>query len=200
MKKFKKNQVHELYNNEKLKIQKLLNSIQIEKLKNFQKLINFSIKAIKNKKKIIFYGNGGSASDAQHLAAEFVVKYNKERIALPAISLATDTSIITATGNDFTFKKIFSRQIEAIGNKGDIAIAITTSGNSENLIEAAKIANKKNIRTFCFSGKNGGKLKKFTKYPIIIPSNKTSVTQVLEIMIGQIFCEIVENEFYKKKN
>ena len=192
--------INSIINSELEKVSKILKEIKLTKNKNFLKLCSMSIKAIKNKKKIIFYGNGGSASDAQHLAAEFVVKYNKERIALPAISLATDTSIITATGNDFTFKKIFSRQIEAIGNKGDIAIAITTSGNSENLIEAAKIANKKNIRTFCFSGKNGGKLKKFTKYPIIIPSNKTSVTQVLEIMIGQIFCEIVENEFYKKKN
>lgn len=192
--------INSIINSELEKVSQILKEIKLTKNKNFLKLCSMSIKAIKNKKKIIFYGNGGSASDAQHLAAEFVVKYNKERIALPAISLATDTSIITATGNDFTFKKIFSRQIEAIGNKGDIAIAITTSGNSENLIEAAKIANKKNIRTFCFSGKNGGKLKKFTKYPIIIPSNKTSVTQVLEIMIGQIFCEIVENEFYKKKN
>lgn len=192
--------INSIINSELEKVSKILKEIKLTKNKNFLKLCSMSIKAIKNKKKIIFYGNGGSASDAQHLAAEFVVKYNKERIALPAISLATDTSIITATGNDFTFKKIFSRQIEAIGNKGDIAIAITTSGNSENLIEAAKIANKKNIRTFCFSGKNGGKLKKFTKYPIIIPSNKTSVTQVLEIMIGQIFCEVVENEFYKKKN
>ena len=192
--------INSIINSELEKVSKILKEIKLTKNKNFLKLCSMSIKAIKNKKKIIFYGNGGSASDAQHLAAEFVVKYNKERIALPAISLATDTSIITATGNDFTFKKIFSRQIEAIGNKGDIAIAITTSGNSENLIEAAKIANKKNIITFCFSGKNGGKLKKFTKYPIIIPSNKTSVTQVLEIMIGQIFCEIVENEFYKKKN
>ena len=189
-----------IINNEVEKINKVLKDINLTKNKNFLKLCSMSIKAIKSNKKIIFYGNGGSASDAQHLAAEFVVKYDKKRVALPAISLATDTSIITATGNDFAFKNIFSRQIEAIGNNGDIAIAITTSGNSENLIEAAKIANKKKIKTFCFSGKNGGKLKKYTKYPIIIPSNKTSVTQVIEIMIGQIFCEVVENEFYKKKN
>tara|TARA_B100001564_G_scaffold298446_1_gene264555 strand:+ start:2382 stop:2975 length:594 start_codon:yes stop_codon:yes gene_type:complete len=192
--------INSIINNEVEKISKVLKDIKLIKNKNFLKLCSMSIKAIKSKKKIIFYGNGGSASDAQHLAAEFVVKYDKKRIALPAISLATDTSIITAAGNDFAFKNIFSRQIEAIGNKGDIAIAISTSGNSENLIEAAKTANKKNIKTFCFSGKYGGRLKKFTKYPIIIPSNKTSVTQVIEIMIGQIFCEIVENEFYKKKS
>ena len=162
---------------------------------NFEILCKQSIKAINNNRKIIFFGNGGSASDAQHLATEFVVKYSKKRSALPAISLATDTSILTAIGNDFAFKNIFSRQIEAIGEKGDIAIAITTSGNSINLIEAIKAANKKKITTFCFSGNLGGKLKKYVKYPIIIPSKKTSAIQVIEIMIGQIFCEIVEKKF-----
>lgn len=181
------------------KIKDILNNFNLIENENFLKLCKYSIKSIKNNKKIIFFGNGGSAADAQHLATEFVVKYAKKRIALPAISLATDTSILTAVGNDFSFKNIFSRQIEAIGNKGDVAIAITTSGNSENLIQATKIANKKNITTFCFSGNNGGKLKKYTKYPILIPSNKASVTQVIEIMIGQIFCEIVEYEFYKQK-
>tara|TARA_Y100000591_G_C21805845_1_gene684832 strand:+ start:1092 stop:1688 length:597 start_codon:yes stop_codon:yes gene_type:complete len=179
-------------------IKKVLENFDIIKDKNFNKLCEYSIKAIKKNNKIIFFGNGGSAADAQHLATEFVVKYNKKRIALPAISLTTDTSILTAVSNDFSFKNVFSRQIEALGNKGDIAVAITTSGNSQNLIEATKIANKKKIVTFCFSGNKGGKLKKYTKFPIIIPSNKTSVTQVIEIMIGQMLCEIVENEFTKK--
>ena len=135
--------INSIINNEVEKISKVLKDIKLIKNKNFLKLCSMSIKAIKSNKKIIFYGNGGSASDAQHLAAEFVVKYDKKRIALPAISLATDTSIITATGNDYAFKNIFSKQIEAIGNKGEIAIEITTSGKSENLIEAAKTANKK---------------------------------------------------------
>ncbi len=129
------------------------------------------------------------------MAAELVCKYKKIRKAIPAISLTTDTSVLTSIGNDINFKFIFSRQIEAIGNKGDIAIAITTSGNSLNLIEAIKAAKKKKILTFCFSGNKGGKLKKFVDYPILIPSKITSQIQVAEILIGQIFCEYLENSF-----
>jgi D-sedoheptulose 7-phosphate isomerase len=176
------------------KIEKTLIKIKKDYIKNFDKLCFECLKTIKKKNKIIFYGNGGSASDAQHLAAELVVRYKKRmRNAIGAISLATDTSIITATGNDFDFKYIFSRQIEAIAKKGDLAIAITTSGNSKNLIEAAKTLNKMKIKSFCFSGNKGGKLKKYIKYPIIIPSSNTSEIQVAEIMIGQILCEFLEN-------
>lgn len=160
---------------------------------NFVKLCKESIKALKNGKKIIFFGNGGSAADCQHLAAELVGKYKKKRKALGAIALTTDTSILTSIGNDYNFSEIFSRQIEAIGKRGDIAIAITTSGNSKNLIAATKVANKKGLITFCFSGNKGGILKKSSNYSIIIPSNITSITQVAEIALGQIFCEIIEN-------
>ena len=186
-------------NNEINNVIKILNNIKVKKNKNFEILIKKSIEAIKNKKKIIFYGNGGSASVAQHLETELTVKYKKKRHALPAISLATDNSTITAIGNDFGFENIFSRQLEAIGVKGDVAIAITTSGNSKNLIKAANVANKKGIYTFCFSGNGGGKLKKNTKFPIIIPSKNTSQIQVVEILIGQVYCEILEN-FFAKSN
>ena len=176
-------------------IEFLLLKTKSSNLKNFNKLCLKSLFAIKNKKKIIFFGNGGSASDAQHLAAELVVKYRRKRKALPAISLSTDSSVITSVANDFDFKYIFSRQIEAIGNKGDIAIAITTSGNSNNLVEGIKMANKKKLITFCFSGNEGGKIKKFAKYPILIPSKITSQIQVIEILIGQVFCEYLELNF-----
>ena len=124
---------------------------------NFSKLYEYSINALKNKKNN-FYGNGGSASDSQHLATELVVRYKKNRRAIPAIALTADNSAITAISNDFNFKFIFSRQIEALGHRGDIAIALTTSGNSQNLIEAASYV-KKGIITFCFSGNKGGNLK-----------------------------------------
>ena len=173
----------------------LLSKFRKIEINNFSKLCFMSLNAVKKRKKIIFFGNGGSASDAQHLAAEMVVKFKKKRKAIPAISLSTDTSILTAIGNDFNFKYIFSRQIEAIGNRGDIAIAISTSGNSNNLIEGIKVANKKKIHTFCFSGNNGGKLKKFANHSIIIPSKITSQIQVLEILVGQVLCEFLENNF-----
>jgi D-sedoheptulose 7-phosphate isomerase len=171
----------------------LLHRIYNKTPNNFNTLCFKALRAIKSGKKIIFFGNGGSASDAQHLAAELVCKYKKKRKAIAAVSLSTDTSVITSIGNDLDFKFIFSRQIEAIGNPGDIVIAITTSGNSNNLVEAIKAANKKKLITFCLSGNNGGKLKKYVRFPILIPSSVTSQTQVLEILIGQIFCEFLEN-------
>ena len=179
------------------KLLKTLRNSNLSTIKNFDKLCQLSINAIKKNKKIIFFGNGGSAADAQHLATELTVKYKKKRKALPAISLATDTSALTAIGNDFNFKYVFSRQIEAIGNPGDIAIAITTSGNSKNIIEGIRTANKKKIITFCFSGNKGGKIKKIVRFPIILPSKDTSITQILEILIGQVYCENIEEYFSK---
>ena len=188
-----KKKLNNLIRKEFFEIRSLLNYRKFINNKNFIKLIDETIDTIQNGGKIFFYGNGGSASDAQHLAAELVVKYKRKRKAIPAIALSTDTSILTATANDFSFNKVFSRQIEALGKENDISLAITTSENSKNLIEAAKIAKKKRMKTFCFSGNKGGKLKKFIKYPIIINSNNTSVIQVIEITLGQIFCNIIEN-------
>lgn len=193
-----KKKIYSSIKKETSEIIKCFNQSDIITNKNFYHLCARATESIKKGGKIIFYGNGGSAADAQHLATELVVRYKKKRPSLPAISLVTDTSIITATANDINFDSIFSRQIEGIGNPGDISIAITTSGNSKNLIKAAKICKKKHIETFCFSGNKGGKLKKYVDYPIIINSNKTSVIQVMEISIGQIFCEILENYFYEK--
>ena len=182
-----------ILNNEISQVMLLLEKLKVKDLKNFELLCLSSLDKLKKGKKIIFIGNGGSASDAQHLAAELVCKYKKKRKALAAIALTTDTSILTSIGNDLNFKYIFSRQIEAIGNKGDVLIAITTSGNSLNLIEAVKSANKKKLLTFCFSGNNGGKIKSFVNYPILIPSKITSQIRVAEILIGQSFCEFLEN-------
>jgi D-sedoheptulose 7-phosphate isomerase len=165
--------------------------------KNFFILCKESIRAISKGKKIIFFGNGGSAADSQHLATELTVRFKKNRKALPSIALTTDTSALTAIGNDLGFEYIFSRQIEAIGNKGDICIAITTSGNSKNLIRGIEAANKKKLKTFCFTGNKGGKIIRYAKNSIIIPSNICANVQVVEIFIGQIFCEILEEELSK---
>lgn len=183
-----------IINKEIYELKKILDSIDSNDLKIFNLLCKESKKAIK-KNKILFCGNGGSAADAQHLATELVVRYKKKRKAIPAVALTTDTSILTAVGNDFNFKKIFSRQIEAIGKRGDVIILITTSGNSENLIQAAKTAKKKGLKTFCFSGNKGGKLKKYCKNNIIIKSNNTSLIQTVEIFLGQIFCNELEKIF-----
>jgi D-sedoheptulose 7-phosphate isomerase len=191
------NQVNRLFLRKRLQILNLFKNLKFQK--NFYLLCKESIKAVINGKKIIFFGNGGSAADAQHLATELTVRFKKKRSALPALALTTDTSALTAIGNDLGFKYIFSRQLEAIGNKGDVCIAITTSGNSQNLIEAIRIANKKKLKTFCLSGNNGGRIKKYIKNSIIVPSFTTAEIQVVQIFIGQIFCEILEDFFCKKK-
>ena len=177
-------------------IESLINISSIN-LKIFSKLIEES-KSKLNKKKIIFCGNGGSASHAQHLACELVVRYKNNRKAINAISLTTDTSNLTAIGNDYDFKYIFSRQLEAIGNKGDICIFLTTSGESKNILEAAKIAKKKLISCYSFSGKGGGKLKKIIKNNIIINSNLTSVIQTSHLVLGHVYCKELENHISRK--
>ena len=185
-----------LFYNEVNELSLIFKNINIKSLKVFSNLCHEALKTIK-KNKILFCGNGGSAADAQHLAAELVVKYKKKRKALPAIALSTDTSILTAIGNDYGFKKVFSRQVEAIGNKGDILILITTSGNSINLIEALKVAKKKRLKIYCFSGNSGGKIKRYLKNMVIIPSKNTSLIQVVEIFLGQLLCGYLEKNCKK---
>lgn len=189
-----KSLIHKILNNEKQSLsQKILEFDD----KNFYKLCLEAKKIIKKGKKILFFGNGGSASDAQHLATELTVRFKKNRKAIAGISLATDTSAITAIGNDFGFKKIFSRQIEAIGNRGDIVLAISTSGMSPNIIEALKICKKLKIKSFAFLGNNGGIAKKYARYPIMFPSGPTSTTQSMQITVGQVFCEYLEEVLSK---
>ena len=188
--------INNILKNEIINIIQSLNNLK-KKNSNFFDLCDDAEKCLKNNGKIIFCGNGGSAADAQHLATELTVRYQKNRKALAAISLATDTSAITAIGNDFSFKKIFSRQLEAIGKKEDLLICITTSGSSPNIIEVIKTAKKKGIKCYCFSGNKGGKIKKILKNIIIIPSNKTSIIQVCEITLGQIMCDYLETSFAK---
>ncbi len=152
------------------------------------------IKSLNNNKKILICGNGGSASDAQHFAAELVGRFKKNRKSFPAISLNTDTSAITAIGNDYGFSKIFSRQIEGIGNKGDILFAISTSGNSKNIIEAAIAANKKKIKIVGLTGKNESDLEKKSNLCIKVPSDTTSHIQELHIIVIHLLCSLIEFE------
>jgi len=192
MKKIKLNINTELTN-----INKSLNVFSDYNVKIFEKLLKESKSKIK-KNKIIFCGNGGSASHAQHLACELVVRYKVNRTAISALSLTTDTSNLTAIGNDYNFDYIFSRQLEALGNKGDICIFLTTSGQSKNILNAAKVAKKKKISCYSFSGKGGGRLKKMIKNNIIIDSDMTSVVQSCHLILGHIYCNELENYISKK--
>ena len=148
---------------------------------------------LKKGHKLFFCGNGGSASDSQHLAAEFVGRYEKERRALAAIALTTDTSILTAVGNDYGFERVFERQIEALGQKGDVLVALSTSGRSKNVLRAVSRAKEIGLYTIGFTGGSGGELKTAVDLAIVVPSKKTSRIQESHIMIGHILCEFVDN-------
>ena len=159
---------------------------------------------IKKGGKVFLCGNGGSAADAQHLAAEFLIRLNPKinRPALPMISLALDTSSLTACGNDYSFDKIYSRNLEALGLKNDLLICISTSGNSKNIINVIKCANKKKIKILCLLGKGGGKVKKMikkNKYSIVITSNDTARIQECHIFLGHVILNIVERNIIKNK-
>ena len=142
--------------------------------------------------KLLFFGNGGSAADAQHLAAEFVGRFVRERAGLPAIALTTDSSIHTAVGNDYGFDQIFARQVQALGRPGDVAIAISTSGNSPNIIEGVKAARKGYLKTIGLSGKDGGLLAAEADVVITIASTSTARIQECHITIGHLLCELTE--------
>ena len=144
--------------------------------------------------KLLFFGNGGSAADAQHLAAEFVGRFVLERHGLPAIALTTDSSILTAIGNDYGFDQIFARQIEALGRPNDVAIGISTSGNSPNIIEAINKAKRQKVKTIGLAGKDGGALARSVDLAITVASSNTARVQECHITIGHILCELVENE------
>jgi D-sedoheptulose 7-phosphate isomerase len=148
--------------------------------------------------KLLICGNGGSAADSQHIAAEFVVRYHQNRVALPAIALTTDTSILTAHPNDFDFATLFSRQIEALGQKGDCLLAISTSGNSSNILNAVDIARAKGMTTIGMTGHDGGQLKESTRQTIIVPSEVTARIQEAHILIAHWWCQRADEVFTKE--
>ena len=154
------------------------------------------IDAYRNDKKVLWCGNGGSAADAQHLACELVSKFCMDRKPLRSIALTTNTSIMTAISNDFTYDKVFERQVEALADKGDILIGITTSGKSKNIINALKAANEKGAITIALTGKNVDEIRDYANYLISIPSDVTPRIQESHIMIGHIICYLVEKTLF----
>ena len=153
------------------------------------------IDCLKNGGKILLFGNGGSAADAQHIAAELVGRYKTSRKGLPAIALTTDSSALTSIGNDFGYEHIFDRQVEALANKGDVAIGISTSGKSINVINALKVASKLNCNTIGFSGQDGGEMNKICNINLSVPSEDTPRIQEMHIVIGHTICHLIDQEF-----
>lgn len=169
-----------------------------ENMQEIEKVCKEIIAAIKNGNKVCICGNGGSAADAQHFAAELVGRYLINRDAIPAIAFTTDTSILTAIGNDFGYDEVFKRQVEALINNGDILIGITTSGNSKNIELAMIEAKKRGAKVVGLLGKTGGTCKELCDIPIVVSSDRTPNIQECHITIIHIICEIVEKELYEK--
>jgi D-sedoheptulose 7-phosphate isomerase len=142
--------------------------------------------------KLLLCGNGGSAADAQHLATELIVRLQVDRCALPALALTTDTSLLTAASNDWGFETVFARQIEGLGKGGDVLLAISTSGNSQNVIRAVEQAQRQDMKTLGLLGKNGGALRDLVDMALVVPSSNTQRVQEVHITVGHIFCEVLE--------
>lgn len=171
---------------------KLLKSQQA----NIKKAARIVIDSLKNGGKVLLFGNGGSAADSQHLAAEFVGRFNVNRKALPAIALTTDSSILTCISNDFGYEKVFIRQLAALGRRGDVAFAISTSGNSESVIKAAEEARHIGMKVVALTGEGGGDLSSVADVVIKVPSRSTPRIQESHITIGHLICQLAEEEIF----
>jgi len=191
---------------EKIILKRFKESSEVNRLflrENLTKLLDV-IKSVSHAfesgNKIFFFGNGGSAADAQHLAAEFVNRYVMDRPPLPAIALTTDTSILTSVSNDLAFDEIFAKQLRALGKEGDVAIGISTSGNSPNIIKAFEVAKEIGMKRVALTGNNGGVISKMADFSLVVPSTSTPRIQEVHILIGHILCEMVEHYLFFKVN
>lgn len=169
-----------------------------ENMANLIEAIKMISHAFEMGNRLFLFGNGGSAADAQHIAAEFVNRYVMDRPPLPAIALTTDTSILTSISNDFSFNEVFAKQLKAFGKEDDVALGITTSGNSPNIIKAFEVAKDMKIKTIALTGNDGGKISKKANISLIVPSNSTPRIQEVHILVGHILCEMVEYSLFIK--
>lgn len=166
--------------------------------KQLEKASKLAIETLKNGNKILLFGNGGSAADAQHIAAELTGRYKTERKGLPAIALSTDTSALTAIGNDYGYDRVFDRQVEAIAREGDLLVGISTSGNSQNVINALKLGKEMGCKTLGLSGKSGGTMNTVCDINLIVPSDNTPRIQEMHILFGHIICQTIDEAFSEK--
>jgi len=164
----------------------------LEKSQLFEEIIDITVKSLRSGHKILVFGNGGSAAQAQHFSSELVNKFLKERPALPALSLTTDTSALTSIANDVSFDQVFSRQIEALGEEGDVALGLSTSGNSINVIEAVKKAKQRELITVAFTGEGGGRLSSLPDFLLNVPSSSTPRIQEVHLLLIHILAEEIE--------
>ena len=171
-----------------------IESVREELAEPIKKISQLLAHSLANGGTLFWCGNGGSAADSQHLAAELVGRFKKNRRALRSIALTTDTSVLTCVANDYSYDDIFARQVEALGRPGDVLIGISTSGNSENVLRAFKVAKQMGLKTIALLGKRGGYTKDLSDHALVIPSDSTARIQEAHILIGHILCELIEQE------
>ncbi len=169
-----------------------------ENLVRIVRIVEAITEALKGEKKILIFGNGGSAADAQHLAAEFINKFTIERPPLPAIALSTDTSVLTSIANDYDFSDVFAKQLRALGHEGDIAWGISTSGSSPNVVKALEDAKKRGMITIALTGRDGGKMAGIADYHLNVASNSVPRIQEVHITVGHVICEMIDYKLFKK--
>ncbi len=174
--------------------EKFINEKNIDKIIDVAKVI---ANAFNDRKKLILFGNGGSATDASHIAAEFINRFKRERPGLPAISLNTDMAVITSIANDYDFSEVFAKQLKSLADEGDIVIAISTSGNSPNVLKAMDIAKKKRLITVAFTGIKGERFASKATYSFVVPSDNTPRIQETHIMLGHVLCQMVEEILFE---
>ncbi len=158
------------------------------------RVADLMVEAVRSGGKVVLFGNGGSATDASHVAAEFVGRYDRDRVPLPALALATDMAAVTCIANDYGYADVFARQVEALGHPGDVAVAISTSGNSPNVLKGVDAARRKGLITVGWMGKDGGKLADLVDHPFIVPSKVTARIQECHITLGHVLCEMIEEK------
>ena len=178
----------------------VLNRTLEREKKNIEKTVSLILEALKNDKKLLICGNGGSAAESQHFAAELVGRFKMSRKGIPAIALTTDTAIITALGNDFGFDSIFAQQVETLGREGDVLCCLSTSGTSANLIMASLKAREKDIPTLSLLGKDGGKMKEISDISIMVPSQDTARIQEVHLLILHVICQMIEKILFASKD
>ena len=186
---------------EKIKKTNKVNRLILDNFKIIHEIINLMYRKIKSKNKFYLCGNGGSAADAQHIATEFLIRFDKKykRPGIPAICLNTDTTLITACSNDFNFKEIFKRQFETLCSKNDLLLCFSTSGNSKNIIEVLKSAKKRKITSICFLGNSGGRAKNFSNISLIIPEKNTALIQEAHMLVAHFIIEQIEIKISTEK-
>ncbi|MBD74552.1 MAG: phosphoheptose isomerase [Rickettsiales bacterium] len=189
-----KKTLEEFFDEQILEHSRVLKKTKETTQQSFIKIVRLCVDIIRNGNKIIFFGNGGSASDSQHLATELCVRFSENRKPISAISLNTDTSVLTAIGNDLGFNHIFSRQIEALGKPNDLVVAISTSGKSKNIIEGLKKSREMQLKTVCFTGSNIENIIAYSDEVISVPAKNTSRIQEMHILLGQMLCNAIESE------